>query len=690
MANGTQNLTSYKARYLAGGIAEVQQHLNITGTTYFSAGTSETEGKPILAYNGSNLNFGIRYFKSTPDVFTISASGNSNNKTGADFSINGLGNGILSHLGNYIPHTGNTTGTVGGEEQPVYVNAGTISATSYALKATVNNGTTGRLSYYSGDRDISATTNVHVLNNYLISNSRNSASVDVRANGLIIWGQTYGNDAAPMNSNTAGIFRFGDGGPQIVFNTSNSWNAQAGALIFTDHDAAATGTSFHFVSTESSNNNGGDCTVTAPRFRARAGLTVGQNSDNTSYNFYLNGSGYLNSGYFYIGAGGGLLNGAATNGGINSIRVGDDVWLGDCNAAGIMGMKSTSTNCGFYFYNSSGTQTGQLYNNGSEMICNKTYHSSGGYLKSTANGNTVQIGSQDGSFCHIYNSKNIPFIFSNTVESTSGDLGTTSYPWHNIYIGKSNGAGIYYQGSKANYRMIRFIDNATDNYGNGISIGGGGQTIIGGGESSDTAVAHAGTAGSEIMWICNDGAIEFYPNLQNGWTTSYKNYIGTNGHFYSVAVHNAVWNDFAEYREGTTTEAGRVVAATADSNKVSLTYERLQPCAHVISDTFGCSVGQSDTAQTPIGVGGRVLVYPYQPIENYHVGDCLCAAPNGTADIMTREEIIQYPDRIIGVVDEIPSYLIWKQTLTTDKEKNGGGKVETSVPVNGRIWIYVR
>ena len=205
-------------------------------------------------------------------------------------------------------------------------------------------------------------------------------------------------------------------------------------------------------------------------------------------------------------------------------------------------------------------------------------------------------------------------------------------------------------------------------------------------------------AGNEFNWI-PDGYnstmwfnYESFGRTNNSTVSEYICGNGKHGHanLRAAKVYNAVWNDFAEYREGTTTEAGRVVAATTNSNIVSLTYERLQPCAHVISDTFGCSVGQSDTAQTPIGVGGRVLVYPYQPIENYHVGDCLCAAPNGTADIMTREEIIQYPDRIIGVVDEIPSYLIWKQTLTTDKEKNGGGKVETSVPVNGRIWIYVR
>ena len=44
---------------------------------------------------------------------------------------------------------------------------------------------------------------------------------------------------------------------------------------------------------------------------------------------------------------------------------------------------------------------------------------------------------------------------------------------------------ISYKGTKATYPMIKWIDNTADNYGNGIRIGGGGASIIGGGESAD-------------------------------------------------------------------------------------------------------------------------------------------------------------------------------------------------------------
>lgn len=155
-------------------------------------------------------------------------------------------------------------------------------------------------------------------------------------------------------------------------------------------------------------------------------------------------------------------------------------------------------------------------------------------------------------------------------------------------------------------------------------------------------------------------------------------YLGTEsggGHLYATAVHNAVWNDYAEYRAATSyIEPGRVVIDT-DNGEVILATKRLQPGAQVVSDTWGHIMGETESAKTPLAVAGRVLVYPYKDRKEYHAGMCVCSAPNGTVDIMTRDEIKEYPDCIIGIVSEIPEYEYW-----------GSGNVE----INGRIWVKVR
>ena len=46
---------------------------------------------------------------------------------------------------------------------------------------------------------------------------------------------------------------------------------------------------------------------------------------------------------------------------------------------------------------------------------NSHIHANGGYLYSTANGNTITIGSQNSTWCHIYNSNTSPFIFNEKV-----------------------------------------------------------------------------------------------------------------------------------------------------------------------------------------------------------------------------------------------------------------------------------
>lgn len=147
----------------------------------------------------------------------------------------------------------------------------------------------------------------------------------------------------------------------------------------------------------------------------------------------------------------------------------------------------------------------------------------------------------------------------------------------------------------------------------------------------------------------------------------------------SFKIYGAVWNDYAEYRATEPTEPGRVVTETYD--KLIITKERLMPGCRIVSDTFGFAIGQTELYNTPIAVSGRVLVYPYRSREEYPLGAAVCSAPNGTVDIMTHDEIMMYPERIVGTVSEIPTYEIWQA---------GSKESPNPIQVNGRIWIYVR
>lgn len=150
--------------------------------------------------------------------------------------------------------------------------------------------------------------------------------------------------------------------------------------------------------------------------------------------------------------------------------------------------------------------------------------------------------------------------------------------------------------------------------------------------------------------------------------------LGVAGAIYGATVHNAVWNDYAEYRKAETIEPGRVVIENV-SGEMKMSTERLQAGASIISDTFGSVMGETEECKSPVAVAGRVLAYTYEDRDSYPLGAAVCTGPNGTVSLMTRDEIMMYPERIIGTVSEIPNYKTW-----------GTGNVE----VNGRIWIKVR
>lgn len=148
----------------------------------------------------------------------------------------------------------------------------------------------------------------------------------------------------------------------------------------------------------------------------------------------------------------------------------------------------------------------------------------------------------------------------------------------------------------------------------------------------------------------------------------------TTGYSYFSRAYGAVWNDYAEYRSTSTVKPGQCVIETGLGDLVQST-KRLQPGANIVSDTFGFAIGETEQTKTPIAVSGRVLAYPYEDRDSYQAGDPVCSGPNGTISKMTREEVREYPDRIIGTVSEIPDYEVW-----------GTGNVK----VNNRIWIKVK
>lgn len=215
----------------------------------------------------------------------------------------------------------------------------------------------------------------------------------------------------------------------------------------------------------------------------------------------------------------------------------------------------------------------------------------------------------------------------------------------------------------------------------------GGKHFIGEGEIiSTSANAFRAVYGNNSVILRNDGgsfymllskAQEAGDNWRNDLPGGHPFRIDlSTGYIYTSRTYGSVWNDYAEYRESEVLEPGKCVIENGDDT-MSLSSERLQRGAEIISDTFGYAIGETETAKTPIAVAGRVLAYGYEDREEFkkHIGWPVCSGPNGTISIMTEEEETKYPSRIIGFISAVPDYEEW-----------GSGNVK----VNNRIWIRIK
>lgn len=241
----------------------------------------------------------------------------------------------------------------------------------------------------------------------------------------------------------------------------------------------------------------------------------------------------------------------------------------------------------------------------------------------------------------IYFSNGIP-VASNMIFNWSGQTGQPSWLW-----GSNDGSSMYV------YNPSNFNVN-----------------------SATTATNSTNATNGRYTYCTASQTGKIYVTGRTATTTGYADLYQNNSVYcQGTVLYGAAWNDYAEYRKSTDTiEPGRVVVENGDDT-LSLATKRLMPGCEITSDTFGFAIGQTEECQTPIAVSGRVLAYPMEDRNTYNPGDAVCSGENGTVSKMTREEIINYPERIIGTVSAIPDYDTWG---------------EDDVPVNGRIWIKVK
>lgn len=115
-------------------------------------------------------------------------------------------------------------------------------------------------------------------------------------------------------------------------------------------------------------------------------------------------------------------------------------------------------------------------------------------------------------------------------------LDTQNYSSYALPLTGGNMTGnIGYTGTKASCIMIRFIDNTSDAYGNGIAIGGGGATIVGGGEAANVCGELLSSGGDERLILANDNGIDIYTNCQNGTSSATHVTIDANGVYSGTA-----------------------------------------------------------------------------------------------------------------------------------------------------------
>lgn len=184
------------------------------------------------------------------------------------------------------------------------------------------------------------------------------------------------------------------------------------------------------------------------------------------------------------------------------------------------------------------------------------------------------------------------------------------------------------------------------------------------------------TFGTNNTVYLSQRTINTTTGAHGGADTPTGNGIYTNTDFKAARVWNAVWNDVADFQLlCDKLEFGKCYYDTKDGARIC--NQRCQMSViGIASDTFGYGVGcgANPDREVPIGVAGWVLAYVDK---EYECGTPLTNDENGNLTAMTREEKLEYPERIVALYKRKEMDTMW-------------GPENSKIAVNGRHWVKVK
>ena len=193
---------------------------------------------------------------------------------------------------------------------------------------------------------------------------------------------------------------------------------------------------------------------------------------------------------------------------------------------------------------------------------------------------------------------------ADSVSVTVDPSNTVSQAQLEGYLPLSGGAmtgPISYRGTNVVKSMIRFLNSAQTD-GLGISIGGGGVTIVGSGEAPGQYENAVGGA-DELLILCADGPIEFYAGANNGAGSAKKMTMNADGSLTNTAGFIGVASLAAKLKTARTMRVNLESTSAASFDGSS----NIQPGVNGVLPVANGGTGNSSVDTTPVSGSTKMV-----------------------------------------------------------------------------------